>query len=343
MIEKMFKQKRYEEIIEYAPKSDKLSGSDIFRIGQSYIKLKRDQEALEMFKKALNKGYKNGEIYFAKGIVESNLEQYYAAQTSFRQALYYMPLRKKVLIELAACYYKSNQLDSALTTYQTIEAHWGEYWPALVMSCQILQEQGYKKKALDCYYTKLPHLKKEKYYYRISLESVMKLEWHTFKNYGKTELAIKNLMETFPENYEYHMLLMQLYNYTNDYEKAHIQEEYILQGYNDLKLSEDYYSKGAMLVDQFDTAQYQIEVYRNFQPEKNENTFYKAFIFNYDGSRPLGKVEGSTNDTTSFLQGYNFDLPIESDKPLLYQQFKTDLLIGLFLPEIPDNDSITEE
>ena len=64
MIEKMFKQKRYEEIIAYAPKTDKLGGRDIFRIGQSFIKLKQDEQAIEMFNKAINKGYKDGEIYF---------------------------------------------------------------------------------------------------------------------------------------------------------------------------------------------------------------------------------------------------------------------------------------
>ena len=248
MIDKMFKQKRYEEIIAYAPKADKYGGKDIFRIGQSFIMLKRDEEAIEMFDKAINKGFKDGEIYFAKGVAESNLERYYDAQQSFRQALFFMPKRKKVLIELAAVYYKAGVLDSALKTYQTIESNWGDHWPSLVMSCQIMNEQGRPRESLECYYGKLRHLKKDKYYYRLALEDIMRIEWHTMGNFGKAEIAIKNLMESFPNNYEYHVLLMQLYNFTGAYHKAATQEQYILDGYKDLKLPQKYYQHLPVLI-----------------------------------------------------------------------------------------------
>ena len=343
MIDKMYKQKRYEEIVTYAPKADKYGGRDIFRIGQSFIMLKRDEEAVEMFDKAINKGYKDGEIYFAKGVAEANLERYQVAQQSFRQALYFMPKRKKVLIELAACYYKNNDLDSALKTYQTIESNWGDYYPALVMSCQILNEQGKPRKALDCYYGKLRVLERDKYYYRMALEDIMRTEWHAMANYGKAEIALKNLMDAFPNQYEYNILLMQLFNETERFEKARDQEQYILEGYKNLKLSEKYYQKGAVLVEQLDTGQYQIEVFRNFQPEKHNGTFYRAFIFNYDASRPLGKIEGTRTDTARVLTGYRLPLPLPTENELSYEEFRYCLLFGLFLPESSDSEPIIEE
>lgn len=342
-IQGMFNQKRYEEIIAFAPNANKYGGQDIFRIGQSFMKLERDEDALKMFDQAIAKGYKNGEIYYAKGIAETNMQQYSLAQVSFRQALFYLPNRKKVLIELAACYYKAQELDSALSVYQKIEANWGDYYPALLMSCQIMHEQEAYAKALDCYYTKLPALKKDNYYYREALESVMRLEWHRFDRYDKAETAIKNLMAAFPDDYEYNMLLMQLYNYTGKYELAAVQEEYIMAGYKGLKLRNSYYQKGVMIVEQFDTAQYHIEVYRNFQPELDRDCVYKAYIFNSNGTRPLGKTEVILTDSISLVSGYAIDIPIETSTPTSYQEFKNAMLMGLFLPELPDMDTISEE
>ena len=342
-IQGMFNQKRYTEIIAFAPNASKYSGQDIFRIGQSFMKLERDEEAVNMFDQAIEKGYKNGEIYYAKGIAETNLQRYSVAQVSFRQALFYLPKRKKVLIELAGCYYKAQELDSALSVYQEIESNWGDYYPALLMTCQIMHEQEAYAKALDCYYTKLPALKKDNYYYREALESVMRLEWQVFKRYDKAETAIKNLMTTFPDDYEYNILLMQLYNNTRDYEKAQVQEEYIMAGYKGLKLANSYYQKGAMIVEQLDTLQYHIEVYRNFQPEMENDCIYKAYIFNSNGTRPLGKIAVNRTDTISQVSGYNIDIPKETNATPSYQEFKNVMLMGLFLPELPDTDTITED
>ncbi len=343
LIQKMYKQKRYTEIVAMAPDIKKYGGQDIFTIGQSFLKLKENARAVEMFDAAIAKGYKNEEVYYAKGIAETNLKLYGNAQNSFRQALYFSPNRKKILIELAACYYKANELDSALVVYQKIESNWADYMPAIIMACQITHELKQYKNALNCYYQHLKYLKRDDFYYRQALEAIVRLEWHTFHRYDKTEVALKNLLETFPADLEYNMQLMQLYNYTGRYAYARLQEDLLMNAYNNLKLKETYYKKGAMLMEQFDSAQYQIEVYRNFQPELNSNKLYKAYIFNYDGSRPLGKIEATVySDTLSVLTGYALNPPIEEKNPLTYEVFKHQLLIGLFLPETTDNDTITE-
>lgn len=343
LIQKMYKQKRYSEIVEQAPKAKSLGGPDIFCIGQSFMKLEDDEQALEMFNQSINKGYKNGEIYYAKGIAETNLKQYTAAQMSFRQALYFLPNRKKILIEMAGCYYKANELDSALAVYQKIEENWGDFMPAVLMTCQIQHEQEKYAAALDCYYTKLPFLKRDDFYYRQALEAVMRIEWHHFENYYKAEVAIKNLLDAFPEDYQYNMLLMQLYNSTFRFGEASRQEKHIMKGYSDLNLDNSFYQKGVMVIDQFDTAQYHIEVFRNFQPEMDNHCVYKAFIFNYNGTRPLGKTKVEVSDSTSTVSGYLIDIPLQTDVPISYEAFKNTMLLGLFLPEIPDNDTIVEE
>jgi tetratricopeptide (TPR) repeat protein len=338
-IERMLKQKRYRELAEMAPRADDYSGKDIFHIGQAFIMIGEDQKAVEMFNKAINKGYQNGELYFAKGIAESNLEFYETAIESFEQALYYLPMRKKVLIELAAAYYKDVQLDSAYATYYKVAENWGDYYPALLMLCQISHEQEKYTKALDCYYEKLPIFKKDPYYYREALEAIVRLQWHHFESYYKAEEALKNLLNTFPDDFGYQMQLMQLYNYTGRYADAAAIENYILKGYSDLKLDNSYYQKGVMLVDQFDTAQYHIEAFRVFQPEKMSNCNYKSFIFNYDGSRSLGKIEAFRTDTLAYLRGYALDSIVVLDSIFSYQTVKNAYLKALFQPDTNQIDS----
>lgn len=343
MIEKMYKQKRYKEITEMASKTNELGGKNIFVIGQSFLKLNQNAEALEMFNQAINKGYKNEEVYFARGIAQDNLEMRKQAQQSFRQALYYKPNRKKILIELAASYYKDRLLDSALSTYTRIEKHWGDYLPAVLMVCQIQHEKEKYSAALECYYSKLYLLKKDDYYYREALMSVIRIEWHHFKNYPKAEVALKNLLADFPNDRENNMLMMQFYNNTEQYAEAELQEKLILDAYKNMTLPNDYYTKGAMLIEQFTAEQYLIEVYRNFQPEKKNGVVYRAYIFNFNGSRALGKIEGTDADSTAWIEGYAIDLPIETPKPLRYETFKTDFLRGLFQPETPLTDTIKNE
>jgi tetratricopeptide (TPR) repeat protein len=342
-IEKMLQQKRYKELADMAQQADKYSGKDIFHIGQALIKLGEDEKAVNMFNKAIKKGYQDGELYFARGVAESNLELYNAAITSFEQALYYLPMRKKVLIELAGAYYKNFELDSAYSTYFKVAENWGDYYPAQLMLCQITHEQEKYTEALNCYYQKLPHFKKDDYYYREALEAIVRLEWHHFKNYAKAEKALKNLLDAFPENYGYSMQLMQLYNYTGRYADAAAIENYVLQGYKDLKLQESFYQKGVMLVDQFDTAQYHMEAFRVFQPEKANGCFYKTFIFNYDGSRPLGKVEALHFDSLSYLNGYALDSALVVDTVFSYASVKATYLQALFVPDTTQADTLISE
>lgn len=339
-IEKLYIQKRYAEVIAFAPQAASLSGPDLFTVGQAYLMQKDDANALLMFDKAIAKGHKNGEVYFARGVAQSNLEMFSEAAASYRQALFYMPARKKVMIEMAANYYQAQNLDSAYNVYTRIEKLWGDYLPGLLMTCQILHEQEYHNKALDCYYSKLYALKKDPVYYREALEDVVRLEWHYAKNYPKAEAAIKNLMDAFPTDYQYNMQLMQLYNFTGRYADAAVLENHILEGYTNMKLAQAYYQKGSMVVEQFDSAQYFFEVYRNFQPEKENGAVYKAFLFSQDGNRPLGKILAVQTDTSAYLTGYAIDSAVALPPNFSYELVRQTMLSTLFAPPPPPVDSV---
>jgi tetratricopeptide (TPR) repeat protein len=252
-----------------------------------------------------------------------------------------MPNRKKVMIELASAYYGGNQLDSALAVNQRIESYWGDYYPAVYMSCRLLYEQEKPAKALECYYEKLYMLKKDEVLYRKALNDVVRIEWHEFKNYPKAEKAIKNLMESAPNNYDYNMLLMQFYNFTGKYDQARVQENYIMEGYKNGKLSNAHYDKGTMVMEQLDTATYQIEVFRYFQPQKKGDCTYVAFIFNRDTSRPLGKITACTKEEQFILSGYKAEVPLVLEMEVNYENFKNRFISLLFSTET--DEAIPEE
>lgn len=340
-LQKMYEQKKYAEIVAQAS-NDNFTGLDYFVIGQSFLKLKDSPNALLMFDKAIAKGYRDGELYFAKGISESNAELYRAAQKSFHTALTYMPDRKKVVLALASAYYDGGNLDSALALNQRIEQMWGDYYPAFYMTCKILFEQEKPQAALDCYYQKLQILKRDDVLYKKALEDIVRLEWQTFKNYGKAEIALKNLIESSPDRHEYSIMLMQLYNTMGRYAEAATLEDFLIEVYHARKLSQRYYDSGSVLTAELDTSSYIIEVFRNFQPDKKEDCIYSAFIFNRDTSRPLGKITLCQNEGL-VIRGYRID---EGGAPFLVlpttKSFQLAVLGVLFMTEdvaADENDS----
>jgi len=333
-LQKLYDQKKYTEVVALSANSD-LTGNDYFVIGQSYLKLKDSPNALLMFKKSIDKGFRDGELYFAKGIAESNMEMFADAQKSFRTALQYMPDRKKVVLALATAYYNGGNLDSALAVNQRIEALWGDYYSAIYMQCVILFEQEKPLAAKDCYYQKLPVLKKDSFFYKKALEDIARLEWQVFNDYYKAEVALKNLIDLEPTVYEYNMMLIQLYNTMGKYAEAATIEDFVVDGYMKRKLAQRYYDKGAMLVFETDTSLYFVEIYRNFMPEKKDDCRYVAFFFNRDSSRPLGKTSACIASNGALtLNGFKVpegQAPIVANNSLL--SFYTSLMGLIFAPE----------
>lgn len=332
--QKLYDQKKYTEIVASAANNE-LSGNDYFVIGQSYLKLNDSPNALLMFKKSIEKGFRDGELYFAKGIAESNIEMFVDAQKSFRTALTYSPNRKKIVLALATAYYNGGNLDSALAVNQRIERLWGDYYGAIYMQCVILFEQEKPEAAKECYYQKLPILKKDAFFYKKALEDVARLEWQVFADYYKAEQALKNLIDVAPSVYEYNVLLMQLYNTMGKFAEAEAIETYIVDGYMKRKMSQKYYDTGNMLVFGLDTSFYTIEIYRNFMPEKKDNCRYVAFLFNRDSSRPLGKTSACFlgDDKTLAFTGYKApegSLEVVESESLL--AFYNGLMQLIFIP-----------
>jgi tetratricopeptide (TPR) repeat protein len=319
--EKLFQTKKWSALVAMKAEAKKLSGKDIYRIGQGCMKEKQDTAAIRMFRMSIKKGYKTGDLYYNLGICYNQVERYPEAVYALNNALYLVPDRKIYLLEKGASFYSMNELDSALATYQYTQKAYPKNQFSAYMVCLVLHEQEKLNQCLKCYYGSLQKYKDNNKFYRMSLESIVRLEWHNNNRLDKAETGVKNLMAAYPNNYEYSMWLTQLYHQQNLFEKAKPVVLSINNAYSDQKLSNKYYEKGNFLVDAFDSEFYYMESYQWFRPEKND-TYYTIFIFSPLNHNPNGKfIVQKTSVGFTLLNQKSEDF-IEVEKELTYENVK---------------------
>jgi tetratricopeptide (TPR) repeat protein len=323
--EKLFQTKKWSELVAMKGEAKRLSGKDIYRIGQGCMKEKQDTAAIRMFRMSIKKGYKTGDLYYNLGICYNQVELYPEAVHALNNALYLVPDRKIYLLEKAASFYSMNELDSALATYQYVQKGYPKNQFSAYMVCLVLHEQEKLNQCLKCYYGSLQKYKDHNKFYRMSLESIVRLEWHNTNRLDKAEAGIKKLMDAYPNNFEYNMWLTQLYHQQNLFAEAKPLILAINNAYSNQQLSNAYYTKGNFLIDAFDSEFYYIESYQWFRPEKN-NIFYTIFLFSPLNHNPNGKfiVQKTSVGYTLFHQKSN--VFVEVEKELTYENVKNSVI-----------------
>jgi tetratricopeptide (TPR) repeat protein len=319
--EKLFQTKQWAQLVEMKPQAKKLSGRDIYRIGQGCMKEGQDTAAIRMFRMAIKKGYKTGDLYYNLGICYNQVEMYSEAIKALDNALYLVPDRKIYLLEKGASWYSMGELDSALATYKYVQKGYPKNQFSAYMVCLVLHEQERLRSCLDCYYNSLYKFKDHNKFYRKSLESIVRLEWNTYARYDKAEKAIKNLMHAYPKNYEYNIWLVQLYHEQGLYEKANPLIVGINTAYDNRDLGNSYYKKGHFLIDAYESNNYFIETYQWFRPKKVNKT-YTLFLFSKVSHGPKGKLEVRKTEDGFMIIDIKTGNSLEVLEELKYQNVK---------------------
>lgn len=322
--EKLFQTKKWSQLVAMKSEAKKLSGKDIYRIGQGCMKEKQDTAAIRLFRMSIKKGYRTGDLYYNLGICYNQVELYPEAVHAINNALYLVPDRKIYLLEKAASFYSMNELDSALATYEYVQKGYPKNQFSAYMVCLVLHKQEKLNQCLRCYYTSLQKYKDHNKFYRMSLESIVRLEWHNNSRLDKAETGVKNLIAAYPDNYEYSMWLAQLYHEQDLFEKARPVILSITDAYNNQKLSNRYYEKGNFLIDAFENKFHYVESYQWFRPEK-ESVYYTLFLFSPLNHNPSGKfiVQKTSVGYTLFNQKSGDIIELENE--LTYKNVKFSL------------------
>lgn len=349
-IERFYQTKKYKEIIAYEKEGHNLSGKDLYRVGQSYLILKDDTSAIRMFEKSIKKGNKTGDVYYNLGIAYNNIEFFREAAQSCKTALMYVPYRKPYMMELAAALYQMSDLDSALATYKQVKKHYPENQLSTFMICQLLHEQEKYKQCLECYYNSRRHYKGNNKYYQETYENIARIEWHYYKHADKAEKALQVLRDVYPEHAQYKLWTIQFLNEHERYDEADKMIITFESMYMQRKLPGSFYKKGAFLMEEIPTESYNLEIYKNFQPKKNNGVNYKCFVFSKDAHRLTNqlfvKVEGDSLSITSpVLSGISATYPAENGE-IRYKDVKfytKDFVLNPPLPQAQDTILTNQE
>ncbi len=338
--ERLFKSKQWAELAAMKSDTKRLSGKDLYRIGQACMHVKMDTAAIRMFNAAINKGYKSGDLYYHLGQSYNANKQYNHAIQALDNALFLVHERKPYLLEKAASWYAMQKPDSALATYRYVQKLYPKNQFSAYMVCLVLHEMEKYNQCLKCYYKALYKFLDHNKYYRLSVESIARIEWHENKRYDKAEKAVLKLVKAYPKNYEYRMWLVQLYHIQNIFDAADSVNNTIMLAYTNSALSSKFYKKGNYQIDAYPLPEFYIEVYQWFRPKK-DSIYYTVFVFNPAAENLLAKLEVlKTSDGFSILNRKPQDY-LEICEELNYKTLKTS--IAYFLLKRDDEADIEQD
>ena len=339
--EKLFKSKQWQELAAMKSEAKRLSGRDLYRIGQANMHTKNDTAAIRMFNAAINKGYNKGDLYYNLGQTYNHNKQYNHAIEALDNALFLVPDRKPYLLEKGAAYYAMQNPDSALATYRYVQSLYPKNQFSAYMICFVLHDMEKYNQCLKCYYNSLHKFLGNNKYYRLSLESIARLEWHENLRYDKAEKAVLKLIKAYPKNYEYQMWLVQLYNIQNNFVEADSVDQVIMSAYTNSKLPSKFYKKRNYQIDAYDLDAFNyLEVFKWFRPKKT-NVYYTIFVFS-----PATKNLTAKLIVQTFEGGYSiYNSKIEENydicEELTYESLKLNMpLYFMPRPEIVEPDSM---
>lgn len=286
-IERLFNQKQFKRVAAEKSKSNQLAGTDLFRVGQSLMFEGDDTAAIRILKLALQKGATGWEVHHALGIAYLKREKFGSAIASFDRALQESPNRKVVLLDKAEAYLKAEDNDRAYETFETIKKYFPETSRANFMLCFLEQERENYLKALDCYLENLAGFRKDSPYREEALANIFLLQWQRKNDFKMAEHTLQMLRQDYPNNGDYLIWEHQFAWATGNKQRIAETSKLIKEFYMSRKLSNHYYKTGSFVKEEWANAQYRIEVFEFFDPQKQGGNTHKAFLLNADGSRAI--------------------------------------------------------
>ena len=288
-ISRLWNTKKYDEIIEYSPKGQSLSGQDNVFIGRAYMSLETHQpaDALRHYDLAISKRWQREDLYFFRSEANYELGRLDAALTDLEVCLQMRPNYQKYLLFKAAIAYEKGDRDLAYDTYFTLCELYDKQLPFYMMAV-ISIERGNHYKAQQQVDANMLRFERGKEFWTFTAEQQVELEWRIFKDYEKALKAQDALLSHHGGNAQYLINRMVLLRLQGLDSAANIAENDFQDRYNNNQLPLDFYKKGNFKVAEFNRTNGVVEDFRYFRPRLYNNTKYARYYIS-DGGQVVGK------------------------------------------------------
>ncbi|REG86022.1 tetratricopeptide repeat protein [Winogradskyella sediminis] len=274
-LEVALNEEQYDKIIgEHADKANDYSAKAIYYIGMAYYMKADDDNVLKLMDLSIQKDSTDPDAYFIKGMTYNYMGQFDNAISSFNKAIALNSNDSNYYSGLGDAFISQDKLDQALSAYTTATEKHKPIERPFTMIPQIYAELNQPDKALDAFYKSKDMISIESDSYIIALYNIGLYEFLK-KEYTKSEIAYKELLERVPNDYGSYAKLIQVYYGQKEYDKAVPLKEKLYIAYNEGKLKDSL--KTQFCFDQFEWNGKLIFVYERF--EENEGELYYKHIF----------------------------------------------------------------
>ena len=288
-ISRLWNTKKYEDITEYAPKGQTLSGQDNVYVGRAFMALDPPQptQALAHYDLAIAKRWQREDLYFFRSEANYALKKYDAALADLEVCLQMRPNNQKYLLSKAAIAYEKGDKELAYKTYYTVSELYDKQMPYYMLVVINIERERYVK-AQEQIEANLLRFERGKDFWTFTAEQEVELEWRIFKDYSKALKAQEALLSYKPDNALYLVNKLLLLRISKQDTAAAMAEEDFQKRYNTTALPLEYYKKGSFKVSERFTTNGVIEDFRYFRPRLFDGKKYSRFYVS-DNGRIVGE------------------------------------------------------
>lgn len=267
---------KYDQIIsEHSKKVSKYPAKAVYYIGMAYYMKADDNNTLKTMDLSIKKDKSNPDPYFIKGMTYNYMSQFDKAIEYFNKAIDLDSSKTHYFSGLGDSYFSLKSYEKALKAYITSTKKTNPIDRPFAMIPQIYAELNQPQKALEAFYKSKQTISKESNSYINALYNIGVYEYLN-KDYNKSEIAFKELIEIEPKDYPTYAKLIQVYYSQKEYEKAEPFKRILYKAFENGELKGDLKSK--FCFDQFEWDGKRIFVYENFAVKEGE-LYYKHIFY----------------------------------------------------------------
>ena len=284
-ISRLWNTKSYDKIIEFASKSETLSGRDNMIIGRAFMATSpsQPQQALIHYDLAVQKRMNSEDLYFFRSQALYELKRLDAALADLEKCLDFRKDHQKYLLFKAAIEYEKGDINAAYKSYFTISELYDKQTPFYMLAVISLQRENYYK-AREWIDANVLRFENGKDFWRMTSEQQVELEWRIFKDHEKALKSQERLLTYFPNNASYLINRVCLNRILHKDSTGVWAENDLLKRYNENNLPIEYYKKGSIKVGESVRDRGVVEDYLTFRPGLFENTKYARFYISESGA-----------------------------------------------------------
>ncbi len=283
-VTELYNDRKFAELVALEPKSDKLTGEELYMIGFAFFQLENDKKAIECYDKAIKRGYTDAAVYFYKGLSLCFMKAYNDALKELETAIKMEPYNQEYLNQKALVFLYQKKEDKALEIFEQATKLPNTYGEPFYWVAYIYHGKGEYQKALDLYYIAADSVPETNSYFLSSLESIGQLEYTFTYNYAKSAAAYEKAIQYSPSNFEYYYKLMKSLNSAKNYQKADSVFQMVKLAFEAGKLPEEDMEIKTVAIAQFEWNGQTAVIRRSLvDPKEVLDISYKVFLINKEG------------------------------------------------------------